>query len=160
MDSRKHPMTSSRDTAAPIRELACSMNVLNAKMEDCVSWPQMRTGLIQTLTLTQMQMKFHFTNGKLRISMSRKFGLRCRLTKPLIFLKPLSPSWRNISTPKEYKIGSRIESKNLLTIVRFLLMLIMPSLTKMCTKMKSRTLTLETASLVSSLHVVIIIADW
>ena len=70
MDSRKHPMTSSRDTAALIRELACSMNVLNAKMEDCVSWLQMTTGLIRTLTLTQMQIKFHFTNGQPRISMS------------------------------------------------------------------------------------------
>ena len=90
MDSWKHPMTLSRDTAALIRELACSMNVLSAKMENCASWPQMTTGLIQTLTQTQM--KFHFTNRKPRISMSRKFGLHCRLTKPLICLKPLSPS--------------------------------------------------------------------
>ena len=153
MDSRKHPMTSSRDTAALIRELACSMNVLSAKMENCASWPQMTTGLIQTLTQTQM--KFHFTNRKPRISMSRKFGLHCRLTKPLICLKPLSPSWRNMSTPKEYKIGSTIESKNLLTIARSLFMLIMSNLTKMCTKMKSRVFTFETASLVSSPHVVI-----
>ena len=148
-------MTSSRDTAALIRELACSMNVLNAKMEDYVSWLQMTTGLIRTLTLTQMQIKFHFTNGQPRISMSWKFGLHCRLTKPLICLKPLSPSWRNISTPKEYKTGSTIESKNLLTIARFLFMLNLPNLTKMCTKMKSRELTLESASLVSSPHVVI-----
>ena len=87
MDSRKHPMTSSRDTTALIRELACSMNVLSAKMENCVT-----TGLIPTLTisLTQTQMKFHFINGKPRISMSRKFGLRCRLTKSLICLKPVT----------------------------------------------------------------------
>ena len=118
MDSQKHPMTSPRDTAALIRELACSMNDLSAKMEICASWLQMATGLIPTLTLTQMQIKFHFTNGKPRISMSWKFGLRCRFSKPLICLKPLSPSWRNTSTPKEYKIGSTIESKNLLTIAR------------------------------------------
>ena len=155
MDSRKHPMTLLRDTTALIRELACSMNVLSAKMENCAGWPQMTTVLIPTLTLTQTQMKFHFINGKPRISMSRKFGLRCRLMKPLICLKPLSPPWRNISNPKEYKGGSTIESKNLLTMARFLFIFIVPSLTKMCSKIKSRVLTLETASLVSSQHVVI-----
>ena len=77
MDSRKHPMTSPRDTAALIRELACSVNVLSAKVENCASWPQMTARLIPTLTLTQM--KFHFTNGKPQISMSQKLGLRCRL---------------------------------------------------------------------------------
>ena len=64
MDSRKHPMTLLRDTTALIRELACSMNVLSAKMENCASWPQMTTVLIPTLTLSQTQMKFWETPDK------------------------------------------------------------------------------------------------